>query len=58
MTLNERLFEAGLIEEFEAAVRARDRERIVAVLVKVKLAPDEAARTTDRLLANPKYYGF
>ena len=58
MTLNERLFEGGLIEEFDAAVRARDRERIVATLVRVALPAEEAARIADRILANPRFYGY
>jgi len=58
MTVNERLFEAGLMSEFDSAVRARDREHIIAVLMRVALSKDDAAFTADTILANPKRYGF
>jgi hypothetical protein len=58
MTVNERLFEAGLMAEFDAAVRAKERERIIALLMRVALSKDDAAFTADTILANPKRYGF
>jgi hypothetical protein len=58
MTVNERLSEAGLIDEFEAAVRAKDRARVISVLTQVELSTDDAAFTADTTLANPKRYGF
>jgi hypothetical protein len=38
MTVNERPFEAGLMAAFDAAVRAKDRERIISVLMRVVLS--------------------
>jgi hypothetical protein len=58
MTVNERLYEAGLTSEFDAAVHAKDRERIITVLMGVALSKDDAASTADTILANPKRYGF
>ena len=58
MTVNERLFEAGLMDAFDAAVRARDRERIISVLMQVALSEEDAAFTTDTILGNPKRYGY
>jgi hypothetical protein len=58
MTLNERLVSAGLMQAFEAAARARDRSAMIEVLVSAALSAEEAARVADRVLANPKYYGY
>ena len=54
MTVNERLGTAGLFEEWDAAVLARDRARMIAVLEKVDVGPG----TADAVLANPAKYGF
>jgi hypothetical protein len=35
MTVNERLFEANLIDRFDAAVRSRDKAQIVEILMAV-----------------------
>jgi len=42
MTVNERLFDAGLIEDWDNAVRARDQERMILIVSAVELG-DEAA---------------
>lgn len=57
MTVNERLFAAGLLNEWDRAVKARDKSRMMDILGQVELA-DEAEDTTDNLLANPAKYGF
>ena len=54
MTVNERLVEAGLMPQFEAALRARDRQRIIVVLKQVELAEADAAFTADTVLGKPK----
>ena len=56
MTVNERLVASGLMQQFEAALRARDRARIIAVLTRVELAEADAAFTADTVLGNPKRY--
>lgn len=58
MTVNERLVISGLMPEFEAAMRARDRARIIAVLQRVGLSTEDAAFTADTILGNPNRYGF
>lgn len=58
MTVNERLFSCGLIDRWDAAVRARKREEMISVLSEVALTKEEAAWTTDTVLANPAKYGF
>jgi hypothetical protein len=57
MTLNERLFEAELIPEWEAAARSRNRERMIELLSKVGLG-DQAEQIADTVLSNPRRYGF
>lgn len=58
MTVNERLFAAGLMSDFEAAVRSRDRARIISVLTRVALSKEDAAFTADTILGNPARYGI
>jgi hypothetical protein len=57
MTVNERLCSAGLLDQFDAAARSRDRGRLIALLVAVELA-DEAPGIVDGVLANPAKYGY
>jgi hypothetical protein len=56
MTLNERLFAAGLLDEFDAAARRRDREAMIAIFQQVALPSDGAAWSVDTILANPARY--
>jgi hypothetical protein len=57
MTVNERLFAAGLLEAWDSAVRAGDRRAAVGVLGRVGLE-DQAERIVDTTLADPQKYGF
>jgi len=57
MTTNERLFDAGLLLEWSAAARSRNRERMIELLGKVDLA-DQAEWIVDTTLSNPAKYGF
>lgn len=49
MTVNERLFAAGLLAEWDAAMNSFNRERMIQILAKVNLA-DHAAEIVDSLL--------
>jgi hypothetical protein len=57
MTTNERLFDAGLLSEWTAAARSRNRERMIELLGKVDLG-GQAESITDAFLSNPGKYGF
>jgi hypothetical protein len=56
MTVNERLFDASLIDSFEVAARARDRTKIISLLQKVFVENPEF--TADTILENPTKYGY
>jgi hypothetical protein len=58
MTVNERLFVAGLLEEWDAAMNTADRSRAIEILTRADMSEDGAASTVDAVLANPAKYGF
>ena len=58
MTVNERLGELGLFDEWDRAVADRDRRRMIRMMLKVELSDEQAASTVDTILANPAMYGF
>ena len=58
MTVNERLFTAGLIDEWDKAVLKRDRAGMIEVLMATELTSKQAAETADATLADPEKYGF
>jgi hypothetical protein len=58
MTLNERLYFARLVDKWDAAFRARDREAMLALLAQVDIAEPGRAPIVDTLLADPRKYGF
>ncbi len=47
LTVNERLFAAGLLEAFDYPVRAGNKEGMSETLIKVEMEPGGAALTTD-----------
>jgi hypothetical protein len=57
MTVNERLVVAGLIEQWDAAVKRRDRDRMIETLKQVDIGSD-AEKIVDAVLKNPALYGF
>lgn len=42
MTVNERLYLSGLMEEFDLAVKDRDIEKVISVLRKVEITEDSS----------------
>lgn len=58
MTVNERLFADGLIDQFDEAAKQRDRDTMLRLLVSVEMTSDQAKQTVDTILNNPALYGF
>jgi hypothetical protein len=58
MTVNERLFELGLMDAFDAAIGNRDRDAAVDILKKARLTTDQALATVRAIFADPKRYGY
>lgn len=56
MTVNERLFHVGIIDQWEEAARRRDRDAMVRMLEQVEVA--EPHLTVDAVLADPQKYGL
>jgi hypothetical protein len=56
MTINERLYVAGLADPFDAAVRARDRALMISILKDVEVR--DAASCVDAILKDPFRYGY
>ncbi len=57
MSVNERLYWAGLLYEWDAAILAGDREVAIDLLGRVDLA-SQAAAIVDTTLANSAEFGF
>jgi hypothetical protein len=57
MTVNERLFAAGLPDSFDSAVRSGERKKMIDLLMNVGLEPEAAVRTADAILADPTRFG-
>ena len=56
MTVNERLYDASLIDSFDLAARARDRTQMIMILRQVFVEKPEF--TADAILENPTKYGY
>jgi len=49
MTVNERLYVSGLIDEFDKAVEEKDAERVRSILEKVELTDESIKPILDQL---------
>jgi hypothetical protein len=58
MTVNERLVVARLMEQWDQAAHARDRNTMIEILQQVELPETESVKITDKVLANRAKYGF
>jgi len=56
MTVNERLFAVGLLDEFDAAARRGDRTKMIECFTAIGLGADAASRT-ETVLNHPTRYG-
>ena len=58
MTVNERLHHFGLLAEFDAAIRARDKAAAMKILTKARFSPKQAEYTASQVLRAPERYGY
>ena len=58
MTVNERLYEAKLLTEFDDAANKRDKQRMIEILIKTDLTETQAQETTTAIINNPSMYGY
>ena len=58
MTVNERIFAMGLMDEWDKAAHARERETMMKILSQCAMSREQCAETIDALLKNPGMYGF
>lgn len=56
MTVNERLYTAGLLEVFDRAARSRDRAQMIEILSKVEVGSPDT--TADAIIESPAKYGY
>jgi len=57
MTVNERLFAAGLLDAFDTAAKRRARDEMIRILARVELDGPDGAAIVDTILADPTKYG-
>ncbi len=57
MTVNERLFVAELMKDFDDAWDRGDGAAMISILMQVDLSEELAAGSVDALIANPNFYG-
>jgi len=50
MTVNERLYLAGLLEDFDQALEQKDKSRLKLILEKVYFSSETAQETVDELI--------
>lgn len=58
MTANERLHAAGLLGQFDAAVKTQNRDAMLKMLKDVNISANDAVIIADKILAAPKQYGY
>jgi hypothetical protein len=58
MTINERLFHFGIMDEFDAAILSRDQDVAIGLLQRVGLSREEAMATVATIVKNPGKYGY
>jgi hypothetical protein len=56
LTVNERLFVSGMLDQFDDAARKRNRETMISMLQRVALPESYAARWVDTLLGDDTFF--
>ena len=58
MTLNEMLYEAGLMKDFDSAIRKKDKTALIRILKSVNIAEKSASKIIESIFSNPEKYGY
>lgn len=58
MTVNERLAELDLFDEWDDAVKRRDTQKMRKILLRCDLGVEFADQTVGNIMKNPGKYGF
>jgi hypothetical protein len=58
MTVNERLFAMGLLDQWDRVAKARDRDLMIRILSQCALSQEQCVQTSDAVLKNPATYGL
>lgn len=58
IAVNERLYDAGLLEEFFNAANKKDRYGMISVLMLIELERSEAEKTADTILKSHAFSDF
>lgn len=58
MTVNERLYQFGLADRFDAAARSGDVSAMTLVLLEAQFSEEQVAQTANAVGANPGRYGY
>ena len=58
MTVNERLFELNLLDEWDDALKRRDTQKMRNILLECDLGPEYADQTVATIMKDPKKYEY
>ena len=58
MTVNERLFALGLLDQFDEATKSKNREQMIKILGQCAMTQKQCEFTTHTILKQPEKYGF
>jgi hypothetical protein len=58
MTVNERLYVAGLLDQFGSAAKSHSRDTMIQILMQVNISSEEATSIVDKILEAPGQYGY
>ena len=58
MTMNERLYTAGIADKFDAAVRRKDKTVLMELLAQIEIPARQSQETIDLIFGNPAKYGY
>lgn len=58
MTVNERLFAMGKVDEFDSAILTKNEQVAISILVQCELPIEAATDTVAAIVKEPRKYGY